>query len=401
MKEYELSLNRNYVSSWGIKEAIRELIQNAFDQENEDIIFNKDNIEITNYNISIPSSTLVLGNSTKRDDDTKVGCYGEGFKLAILVLLRLGCNIEILNGDKKWLPKFKYSSNFNTEILCIDETENDGTDLSFIIRDIDNYIINELKDEFVGIANEVYKSIKTHYGEILLDDKFKGRMFVNGLPIMKDEKFKFGYNFKPEYVQLDRDRKSINLRELYEICAKAITTMENPDYSLLDKLIDGGTEDARYLIDRNINLRDEFINDYSKHLNQRFNIDDKTVIVGKNSSEIIEELEKRKNRGEDINIVKTEKVIYADVLNRVNSFSANILNSVHNDITTKSNLEKAYDNYEDSSYQKLLEWFYENMNQPTNEEFNVFLELIEDLEPSYFDLIKKEVIKELKERKKV
>lgn len=71
MKKYELSLSRNYVSSWGIEEAIRELLQNAKDSNGEDIIDidkSSGTITITNKNTSIPSSTLLLGNTSKRDD---------------------------------------------------------------------------------------------------------------------------------------------------------------------------------------------------------------------------------------------------------------------------------------------------------------------------------------------
>lgn len=86
MKKYELSLSRNYVSSWGIEEAIRELLQNAKDSNGEDVIDidkSSGTITITNKNTSIPSSTLLLGNTSKRDDLDKIGQFGEGQELKI------------------------------------------------------------------------------------------------------------------------------------------------------------------------------------------------------------------------------------------------------------------------------------------------------------------------------
>lgn len=391
MKKYELSLTRNYVSSWGTTEAIRELIQNAFDEKNEDIDFGNGVITITNRNTSISSSTLALGTSTKRDDLDSVGCYGEGFKLAILVLLREGYDVSISNGNRNWYPSFEYSELFETEVLCIEETEGSGNNLTFEVSGIPQYLIDELKDEFIGIGEESYSSIPTMYGEILTDSKYKGRMFVNGLPIMSDGKFDFGYNFKPEYVSLDRDRKSINLRELYEITSLAITYMENPDFNMVDEVIDGAGDDGYYLRQRNINLNDDFVEEYAKHLRERFGVDDDTIIVNKESKEVIEELKRKQKTDDTIKFVETPKAIYADVLNRNNDYSSNILNDIHNEISHKSELDEAWDNYDCSNYKDLKEWFKEYCKDISEEGEEIFNDILENIEPRGFDLIRGEV----------
>lgn len=391
MKKYELSITRNYVSSWGMEEAIRELIQNAYDQGNEEIDFSNGYISITNKNTSISSSTLALGTSTKRDSLNTVGCYGEGFKLALLVLLREGYNVSIYNGNKVWTPTFEYSDLFETEVLCIEETDGYGSDLTFEINGIPQYVIDELKDEFVGISGESYNSIPTMYGEILTDDKYKGKMFVNGLPIMQDDKFNFGYNFKPEYVRLDRDRKSINLRELYEITSLAVVYMEDPDFNLVDDLIDGTSDDAHYLRNRNIDLPQDYVEDYAKHLRERFGVDDNTIIVNKESKEVIEELKKKQKNDETIKFVETPRLIYADILNRTSSYSSNYLNDLHNEMAHKTEIDNAWDNYNYSDYKSLKEWLDENCDDLSSQAKTDFKEILSNIEPTNFYLIEDEV----------
>ena len=220
MKKYELSLSRNYVSSWGIEEAIRELLQNAKDSNGEesiDIDKSSGIITITNKNTSISSSTLLLGNTSKKDDLDKIGQFGEGYKLTILVLLREGKDISIYNGNKIWNPSFEYSNNFECEVLCITEIDSTGNDLIFEISGFNDQELDDLENEFLGLNGQSYNSIQTSYGEILTDSSYKGKVFVDGLPVYNDDNFDYGYNFKPCYVTLDRDRKSINIYELKEI----------------------------------------------------------------------------------------------------------------------------------------------------------------------------------------
>lgn len=393
MKKYELSITRDYISSWGTEEAIRELIQNAYDQGNEEIDFGSGCISITNKNTSIPSSTLALGTTTKRDDLNKVGCYGEGFKLAILVLLREGYDVSISNGNKIWCPMFEYSELFETEVLCITETEGQGNNLTFEIEGVPQYVVDELKDSFVGINGEGYSSIPTMYGEILTDSKYKGKMFVNGLPVMEDGKFDYGYNFKPEYVRLDRDRKSINLRELYEITSLAVVYMEDRDFNMVDNLIDGVSDDAYYLRNRNIDLPKDYVEEYSAHLRERFSIDDNTIVVNKDSKEVIEELRKRQKTDETIKFVETPRSVYADVLNRTSSYSSNYLNNLHNEMSHRSEIEEAWDDYDCSDYKNFKEWYDEYKENISEQMTEDFLSVLENIEPANFDLIKDEVWK--------
>ncbi len=397
MKRYELSMTRDYVSSWSFIEAIRELIQNAYDSPGKEVISIKENsISISNIGVSIASSTLALGKTTKKDDDEKVGCYGEGYKLALLVLLREGYEITILNGDKVWTPSFEHSDIFETEVLCINEEEenSDGNNLTFIINNIPSYKIEEIKNEFLGLDNENYKYIKTMYGQIITDKKYAGKMFVNGLPIFKDEKFKYGYNFKPQYVNLDRDRKSINIRDLQRITALAMTYMEEPDFSIVDAVIDSSSkdsDDAKYIKDGYISLNEEFVSGYSDHLKNKFNIDDKTVVLPKTNDELIKEIEKKQKAGEEIKVVLTPNKTYADIINRRSEYSSNFINDLHNEINHRSSIDNAWNNYQYSNYREFKEWFDEYRNYLPEEAIEKFNALLFNIEPSGFYLIKGEL----------
>src|SRR5699024_3102626 len=115
MARYELSLTPDYVPDWGIVEAFRELFQNAVDQsssEGNEMFWNYNSLDkvftLGNKSSVLTTTSLLLGSSTKTEDESLIGKYGEGYKIALLVLTRLNKNVTIYNYGARevWRPKF-------------------------------------------------------------------------------------------------------------------------------------------------------------------------------------------------------------------------------------------------------------------------------------------------------
>ena len=128
MARYELTIDPNYVQHWTIYDALREIFQNALDESSlysdnaMDVTREGDVLKISTKNASLAKSTLLIGNSSKRDDISTIGQEGEGYKLASLVLIRSGHNIIIHNYSEKelWTPKIINSRRFGSKLLVVD-----------------------------------------------------------------------------------------------------------------------------------------------------------------------------------------------------------------------------------------------------------------------------------------
>lgn len=140
VKCYELTLTPNYVSDWTFNDALRELIQNGTDQEVLDkenkfqIIYNgkEKTLRLVNQKSVLKINTLLLGRSSKANNEDTVGQFGEGYKIAALVLNRLGKTFTIYNNEKGeiWESRFKNSEKWLEKILAFyvykHDTDNSG-----------------------------------------------------------------------------------------------------------------------------------------------------------------------------------------------------------------------------------------------------------------------------------
>jgi hypothetical protein len=253
---YELTLTPNYVSDWTFNDAVRELIQNGTDQEvldpsnNFDITYDNKNetLKLINKKSKLSVNTLLLGRSSKSNNEETVGQFGEGYKIAALVLNRLGKTFTIFNNEKSevWESRFKNSLKWKEKILAFYVSKNETSDSGLVIE-IKNVSYEEYSNlEEIWLRFYEYEKINTTYGEILTDDYQENLIYVNGLRIGFNGDLKYGYNFKPKYIKLERDRKTCDGWEAKITTSKMLTeAMINGDIEpeRIQKMIEEDSDD--------------------------------------------------------------------------------------------------------------------------------------------------------------
>jgi len=219
-KRYELSVSPDYVPDWGLVEGVRELFQNGLDAEQEiaeNFLEWRYTEETQRLLLKSPKSTLardtlLFGKSTKRDKAEAIGQFGEGYKLAFLALVRAGYPVTLYECPKNeiWKPNIVYSEKYGCDLLVVDISKgfvgsNEG--ISIIIDNITLDDVHKLQEAnlHMGIRSPVHKGF---FGEIL--ESSKGKVFVNGLYVGTKENFKYGYNIRPEFLTIGRDRDLIS-----------------------------------------------------------------------------------------------------------------------------------------------------------------------------------------------
>jgi len=206
----ELPLSRQYVRQWGVAEAVRELLQNAIDSDSPlEYSFMGDTLTIASRDVTLDARTLILGNTSKADDDSAIGSFGEGYKLALLVLAREEYKVKVRNGYVDWYPEFRHSDTYGDEVLCIDEcpAEVANFGLEFVVSGLSHTDTTAIYDSCLLMQPLMEDAIKTPKGDIL--PSRPGKLYVGGLYVC-DTDLAYGYNVMPEFITLERDRQTVS-----------------------------------------------------------------------------------------------------------------------------------------------------------------------------------------------
>lgn len=226
MSKYELSISTGYVKNWGIVEAVRELYQNALDNEIENpenkmgSVYNKDiqELRISNKTSSLEKDSLLLGTSTKAGNNRTIGQHGEGYKIAFMVLLRNGKTVTVYNYGKKevWKASLMKSRRYNNQeipVITVEKhvwTKVPDNDLTIVVGGIteDEYVL--IKNSNLNLRDYVRCLDFPDRGRILLDESEKGNIYVKGLFVANKRDFEYGYDLDPSRITLDRDRRILD-----------------------------------------------------------------------------------------------------------------------------------------------------------------------------------------------
>jgi hypothetical protein len=215
------------------------------------ISWNNGTVQYSNFGAQLSQKALSLGASTKRDDDNLAGTHGEGFKVASLVMLRRGYRVRYEASKTYW--SFQFGGR-NRDVLYCKLTRIQAKMLKKQMeafeakaktgspRGLEANIWEDVtvkigriqgKGDKVGRADFLRwikvsldldrpsKIISTRHGNLILDDEFKGRIYLKGLLLENEPAtpFKFCYNFYQGEVNRDRQRLS-NEREEAKTLAK-------------------------------------------------------------------------------------------------------------------------------------------------------------------------------------
>lgn len=385
MAKYKFTLTKDYVSDWDVWPAVREILQNAQDNDNGvKIELNGDSLWITNPDTKLSINSLVMGVGTKTNDNTKIGGFSEGSLLAMLVLLREGKQIKVYNSDEVWIPSFEYDPAYDCELLTVDvlKTDEFSTDFSYRITGLTLQELDLLKMNSLlindALGDKPQKVIDSDYGQIILDDRFSGKFYVEGLFIQDDASFEYGYSFKSDYVSLDRDRRAINYYDLLELTTDALTS-QSDDITIVETSITKKYKDTSDLDSFYRNVSDEFAVSYAKHFIDKHNIDEDTFVGTEKETKV---------SGSSKTFV-TDKVqarIVNQGLNKEEEY-----NNIKRLSVQKDNKDVAWQYYRDSQLKKLHDWLLHNCRRLSTKQINEFINISKEIKPSSFDLIKDDV----------
>ena len=219
MNEYSYMISPSYCKNWTVREAIREILANALDTGTKvDMGWADGMAVVRDRGDGMAAKALLMGESTKTDNE--IGQFGEGLKIAALVLARNGRKFSVRSNGSEYRFSLKESADFGTNILTVAVVNGlehaHGTEARFGCSDAE---LNEARAMFLKF------SPMPKYDDRVLDAP--GKVYVKGL-LTGSINSLFGYNFDDK-TMMNRDRTVLDDYKVQNRVASALAYLRNED----------------------------------------------------------------------------------------------------------------------------------------------------------------------------
>lgn len=218
----ETSISEKYLSpttsspGWGPREGRRELLQNGIDAEVEHgatltVDMRGTTLRIENKGAALTREALLLGTSSKGHRTDLIGKFGEGLKLGILALVRAGHGVKLRTGAEVWTAAIERSERYDANVLCfhIHGGNEDKTRVRVEVTGVDPETWAEEREDYLFlVAPKAAEAVKTARGTLLLNERYRGKIYVKGIFVQRDPRLAMGYDLGQ--VDLDRDRRMLS-----------------------------------------------------------------------------------------------------------------------------------------------------------------------------------------------
>ena len=247
MAKVYTTINANYRPNWNKSHGIREYLQNAKDAETQYLarmnVFHKNNtLFIENIGSTMSREDLLLGTSSKVGNSQLIGQFGDGLKIGTLALVRDGLSVKIRNGSEIWIPSIERSDKFQANVLAfnITDSKNFENRVSIEVKGIGYTDYKQICENFLWLADKKSLNadsvVKTDYGDLLLADCYKGKLFVKGIFVQYDEKLDYGYNLSD--AETDIERRIVNYYDKNYAISRIWNAAINTRPDLFEKFFD-------------------------------------------------------------------------------------------------------------------------------------------------------------------
>ncbi|KKS89333.1 MAG: hypothetical protein UV64_C0007G0036 [Parcubacteria group bacterium GW2011_GWC1_43_11b] len=217
MQTLEYPLSPKYIPNWTVVEALRELLANALDTKTKiSVKYHKSQGQatISDQAAGIPRPFWVFGEGNHGE----IGQFGEGLKLALLVLARENVPVVVSTVGYDVSPRMQYSTTYETNVLALDVSPNGRTAGTEITVTCTKEIFLTAKNLFLELTPKEY--ISKRLGIL----KESGVLYINGVFVQKMEKCLWGYNITTK-VAANRDRSILDIQIVQGEISKKITSI--------------------------------------------------------------------------------------------------------------------------------------------------------------------------------